>query len=162
MRNVIWFEQQWRIVSFCTHHSSHPTRHPPQAYVFTMDILTKHLAITMTSKWAQCRLKSPASRLFTQPFIQAQIKENIKAPRHWPLCGEFIGDRWIPRTKGQSRGKYFHFITSSCFPKIMSIRGIGGINFQKCTHGIGSKFDYGTLDLRPRCHPRRYMANIFY
>ena len=46
-------------------------------------------------------LKSPASRLFTQPFIQAQIKENIKAPRHWPLCGEFTGDRWIPRTKGQ-------------------------------------------------------------
>ena len=27
-------------------------------------------------KW---RLKSPVSRLFTQPFIQAQIKENIKA-----------------------------------------------------------------------------------
>ena len=34
-----------------------------------------------------------ASRLFTQPFIQAQIKENIKAPRHWPLWGEFTGDR---------------------------------------------------------------------
>ena len=33
--------------------------------------------------------------------IQAQIKENIKAPRHWPLCGELTGDRWIPRTKGQ-------------------------------------------------------------
>ena len=25
--------------------------------------------------------------MFTKPFIQAQIKENIKAPRHWPLCG---------------------------------------------------------------------------
>ena len=38
------------------------------------------------------RLKSPASPLFTQPFIQTQIKENIKAPRHWPLwprTGEF-------------------------------------------------------------------------
>ena len=23
--------------------------------------------------------------------IQAQIKENIKAPHHWPLCGEFTG-----------------------------------------------------------------------
>ena len=34
-------------------------------------------------------------------FIQAQIKENIKAPRHWPLCGEFTGDRWIPRTNTQ-------------------------------------------------------------
>ena len=32
-------------------------------------------------------LNSPASRMFTQPFIQAQIKENIYAPRHWPLCG---------------------------------------------------------------------------
>ena len=40
-------------------------------------------------------------RLFTQPFIQTQIKENIKAPRHWPLCGEFTGDRWIPHTNGQ-------------------------------------------------------------
>ena len=54
--------------------------------------------ITMTSKWAWWRLKSPASRLFAQPFIQARIKGNIKAPRHWPLCGEFTGDRWIPRT----------------------------------------------------------------
>ena len=34
-------------------------------------------------------------------LCKAQIKENIKAPRHWPLRGEFTGDRWIPRTKGQ-------------------------------------------------------------
>ena len=31
--------------------------------------------------------------LFNWPFVQAQIKENIKAPRHWPLWGEFTGDR---------------------------------------------------------------------
>ena len=36
-------------------------------------------------------LKSPAPRLFTQPFIYAQIKENVKAPRHWTLCSEFTG-----------------------------------------------------------------------
>ena len=34
-------------------------------------------------------------------FIQSHIKENIKAPRHWPLWGESTGNRWIPRTKGQ-------------------------------------------------------------
>ena len=34
-------------------------------------------------------------------LFKAQIKENIKAPRHWPLWGEFTGRRWIPRTKGQ-------------------------------------------------------------
>ena len=41
------------------------------------------------------------SRLFTQPFVQTQIKENSTAPRHWPLWGKFTGDRWIPLTKGQ-------------------------------------------------------------
>ena len=36
---------------------------------------------------------------FTQPFIHAQMKGNIKAPRHWHLCREFTDDRWTPRTK---------------------------------------------------------------
>ena len=40
-------------------------------------------------------------------------QRNIKAPRHWPLCGEFTGDRWIPRTNGQLRGKCLHLMTSS-------------------------------------------------
>ena len=34
--------------------------------------------------------------LFTQPFIRVQIKENIKAPRHWPLCWEFTGSGEFP------------------------------------------------------------------
>ena len=34
-------------------------------------------------------------------FFQAPINENIKAPRHWPLWGEFTGDLWIPRIKSQ-------------------------------------------------------------
>ena len=32
----------------------------------------------------------------TQSFIQTQIKENINAPRHWPLCGEFTGTGEFP------------------------------------------------------------------
>ena len=36
-----------------------------------------------------------------QRFIEAWIKENIKAPRHWPLWGELTSDRWVPHTKGQ-------------------------------------------------------------
>ena len=59
------------------------------------------------------RLKSPALWSFTQPLTQAQIKENIKAPCHWPLWGEFTGHRWIP-TKDQQRGKCFHLMRSSC------------------------------------------------
>ena len=70
------------------------------------------ITIMVTSKWPRGRLKSPTPRLFTQPFIQAQINENTEAPRHWPLWGGFTGDRWIPRTKGQWRGKCFHLMTS--------------------------------------------------
>ena len=33
-------------------------------------------------------------------LFKAQIKENIKASRHWPLWREFTGDRWILRTQG--------------------------------------------------------------
>ena len=32
--------------------------------------------------------------LLLKQFIQAKIKENFKALRHWPLCGEFTGDHW--------------------------------------------------------------------
>ena len=55
--------------------------------------------ISVTSWWARWRLKSPASRLFTQPLFSRRIK-NIKAVRHRPLWGEFNGGRWIPCTKG--------------------------------------------------------------
>ena len=34
-------------------------------------------------------------------IVQAQIKEKIKAPRHWLLWGEGTDDWWIPLTKDQ-------------------------------------------------------------
>ena len=77
-------------------------------------VQTHHYSITVTSPWVRLRLKSPASRLFTQPFIQAQIKETIKAPHHWSLWGDFTGDQWILHTNGQKRGKCFHLMTSPC------------------------------------------------
>ena len=74
------------------------------------------LHITMTSQWAVWRLKSPASRLFTQPFNPTQIKESIKAPRHWPLCWEFTGDRPVnSQHKWPVMRKSFHLMTSSWF-----------------------------------------------
>ena len=48
-------------------------------------LFTKLICMRLVLK----RLNSPASRLYTVPYIQVQIKENIKAPRHWLLCGEF-------------------------------------------------------------------------
>ena len=36
-----------------------------------------------------------------KPFVEVQIKENIKAPRHSSFVGGIHRDRWIPTTKGQ-------------------------------------------------------------
>ena len=46
--------------------------------------------------------QSTASPLFAQPFIQAHIKENIKAPRHWPLCGNSPGTGEFPTQKASN------------------------------------------------------------
>ena len=78
------------------------TTHPPSAVKTTVSrvlfldlshpstrvmIEYHYIDVIMTTIASQ----SPAWRLFTQSFIQAQIKENIKAPRHWPLYGEVTG-----------------------------------------------------------------------
>ena len=52
------------------------------------------------------------SRLFTRPFIQAQIKANVKAPRHWPLV---TSPHKLPVPR-----KCFQLMTSSWFtPPLM-------------------------------------------
>ena len=56
---------------------------------------------------------------FLNRLFRRRSNKNIKAPRHWPLCREFTGDRWIPRTNGQERGKCFHLMTSSCYRLLM-------------------------------------------
>ena len=68
----------------------------------------------MTSKWALWRLKSPASSLFTQPFIRAQFKENIKVPCHWPfwpVAGEFPAQT---ATKAENVSIWWSHYVSTC------------------------------------------------
>ena len=71
--------------------------HPPSSF-FVHCIKV----ITMTPKWAGWHLQSPASWSFTQAFIQAQIKENIKGPRHWPLWGELPVTDEFPAQKASN------------------------------------------------------------
>ena len=48
------------------------------------------------------------------------VNLNIKALCHWPSCGEFTSDWGISSTKGQQRGKCFHFMTSSWVTRILN------------------------------------------
>ena len=73
--------------------------------IFLYDIVRgKLLMHCQQCHYCDVKTSAMASRitgLFAQPFVQAQIKENIKAPRDWPLWGESNCDRWIPLTMGQ-------------------------------------------------------------
>ena len=86
------------------HKEPHSPTHPIVLKRFVQDLLAI-LALAQLD-WvihynevmlSAMRLKSLASHPFSQPFVQAQIKENIRALRHWPLRGEFTGDRKIHR-----------------------------------------------------------------
>ena len=48
------------------------------------------------------KMASQFTSLAVVYFIQAQIKENIKSPRHWTLCGEFIGTGEFPAQKASN------------------------------------------------------------
>ena len=67
-------------------------RHKKQTALMSGSQLRNSVVITMMSYWARWNLKSPASPLFTQSFVPAENKENIKALRHWPLRGDFTGE----------------------------------------------------------------------
>ena len=56
-----------------------------QHYAHYIDVIMTTVASQITSL-----------TVFTQPFIQTQIKENIKAPHYWPLRGEFTGTGEVP------------------------------------------------------------------
>ena len=83
------------------------------------------------------KIHQPNDCLLNRLF-RRRSKKKIKAPRHGPLCGEFTGDRWIPRTKGQWRGKCFLLMTSShrqrryTGPRAGSV--VGAIQESPCHH----------------------------
>ena len=108
---------------------SHPTLHVPKSCLkvskdvyslFSACKLKQSTTHTITLQWSHNELvgvsnHEPHECLLNRLF-KAQIKENIKAPSHRPLCGELTSDQCFLRTKGRWRGKCFHFMTSSYKP----------------------------------------------
>ena len=68
------------------------TYNQSNADMISINISSSSLACINTPQWRHNE---------REPFVLAQIKENVKAPRHGPLLGEFTGNWWISRTKGQ-------------------------------------------------------------
>ena len=80
-----------------------PTRQPPAVCIMQ--------AIHFSYTWALMRFKLPVPRLFVKQFVQADIKETMKAPHYWP----FEREPADPNTKDQQCGQRFHVMMSSCY-----------------------------------------------
>ena len=82
--------------------------------------------ITVTSLWTRWRLKSPASRLFAQSFVQVQMNAIIKVPRQWHLGGIH---RWPVDSphKGPVTQKMFPFndVIMVWFLRIYCVKQLG-------------------------------------
>ena len=62
------------------------------------------IGMSRAAHYSDVIMGTVTSQITSQPhdcFLNRLFKENIKAPRHWPLCRELTGHRWIPCTKGQ-------------------------------------------------------------
>ena len=93
------FSRTWAVLRIIlkemseTYHYPSKTKHMEPVCILPVMYVTycaRYLNIcyfrAVTSWWVRWRLKSPTSRLFAQPFVEAQIKENIKVPPDWAFA----------------------------------------------------------------------------
>ena len=69
--------------------------------MFVAEKVLLHLVISLSDNGRDSVSNHQPHDCLLNRLYKVQIKENIKVPRHRPLCGEFTGDRGIPHTKDQ-------------------------------------------------------------
>ena len=114
-------------------------------------------------------MSAVASEITSISIVQVQIKQNIKAPRHWPLQEEFTGDRWIPRKKAASNVEnvsirwrhYVKFVEGTSSWMISSIAFVKkSVNEQfGCTYPIHDH-SYGTRPATVQIYVSPIITNI--
>ena len=110
-------------------HCSHPTIN-----------LRCYQCITVMSYWVRWRLESQASRLLTQPFIRAQVKENIKAPRH--------GRHSFSRMETTSNHNILYGITEMTAWYWLGFPWLRGISFSAYGNNCLLSMAYFVLEIR--------------
>ena len=96
------------IMMICAHHvgtQATIVKTPPRFKRINFSHYSDIIMGTMASQ-------SPASRLFTQPFIQGTDQRKHQSSTSLAFVRGIHRCRWIPRTNGQWCGKCVHFMTS--------------------------------------------------
>ena len=111
--------------------------------------------ITLTSSWVRWRFKAPALRLFTQPFIQAQVKEKnqssvspMNSPHKGPVTRKVFPFDDVIMTKG------FHFDrVSRQLIKCLFLLSVVSAITQIHRHNVQEEFEANWLGLTVPFHP---------
>ena len=102
----------WYVIKYCEVRGSNPT-----------DILSPHLSVDIQTKehiislhWRHNDHDSVSNHQPHGCLLNRLFRRKSKKTSKLCVTGLCVGihrDRWIPRTKGQLRGKCFHLMTSS-------------------------------------------------
>ena len=93
-----WDENRLSYVLLFLHGMNQSPHYHMMAQIHSKNILRP--SITMTSHWARWRLKSPASRLFTQPYVQGADQRKhqssaslafVRGNHRWPVNSCYKG-----------------------------------------------------------------------
>ena len=106
-------ELEWRVTRWLSMADAKPPSNLGyKSYHTTMIIASTHYSDVIMSAMAS-QITSPTivySTIYSKPRWKKTLKLHVTG-----LCeGKTTGDRWIPFSKGQLRGKCFHLMTSSC------------------------------------------------
>ena len=87
-------------------------------FIFDLRSDKRYLCIVM--HYRDVIMGTIASQITSLTIVYSIVYSDLDQRKHQSSASlAFVGgihrDRWIPRTKGQLRGKCFHLMTSSCF-----------------------------------------------
>ena len=91
---IPWLDEMWSVFLV----QSHPCSRSVPTALYTICYTGPRYEGTglWNIHYSDVIMTTMASQITSLTFIQAQIKENFTAPRHWPLCGEFTGTGEFP------------------------------------------------------------------
>ena len=93
--------------------------HTSDAYIFSQSSQEKWVNWKHTAHYNDVIMITIASQITSLTVVYSTVYSNADQRKHQSSASlAFVWgihrDRWIPRTKGQLRGKCFHLMTSSC------------------------------------------------
>ena len=116
--DAIWRHRTWsalvQIMACCP---TSPSHYMKQCWLIISEVFWP------SPHYDDVRMGAIASQITSLTIVYSTVYSDADQRKHQSSASlAFVWDRdrdrWIPRTKGQLRGKYFHLMTSSCWYEI--------------------------------------------